>query len=127
MKNEQIMAVVKELGLETKNQAAFVKVQGGTKIVYISKSQNVGRVDISGFSPAHHPAIVQITDEQARERKLGKVRAQVDFTRPEEEVIGAINLVLTEVRVEVMRKERLPLIKRRHEMLKAKKSTIATA
>jgi hypothetical protein len=127
VKNEQVMAIVKELGLETKNQAAFVKVQGGTKIVYISKSANVRRVDISGFSPSHHPAIVQISEADAKELKLGKVRAQVNFDQPEEEVIGAIRLILTEVRVEVMRKDRLPLIKRRAEVMKAKRATIATA
>lgn len=128
MKKEIVLGIVKELGLEIKEQAAFYKIQGGGKIVYIAKSADVRRIDISGFTPTeNHPGILQISDEDAKARKLGKVRAQVDFSAPEEHIIYAIRLVLTEVRVEVVRKDRLPLLIRRAKALKAQKSTIATA
>ena len=68
-------------GLETTTQAGFHKVRAPGRLgaLYVARSLKVGRVDISGFD-MQHPGVRSLTQEEAREHGLGKVRGQIDFT-----------------------------------------------
>lgn len=94
VQSEKLMEIVNEMELPVEEMAAFYKVSEGGRAVYIAKSKKVSRVDISGFD-VKHPAIRHISAEEAKELKLGKVRAQIDFSKSEDRVIEALRTALS--------------------------------
>jgi hypothetical protein len=73
-----LLSIASELGLETKEQAGFIRLQAPGKPdyrLYVAKTKTVGRVDISGFTPAEQTGIRLLGGES-----FGKVKAQLDFT-----------------------------------------------
>lgn len=49
----------------------------GRKCLYLGMNNTLRRVDISGFVPSAHPAVVVLSQERARELRLGAVRGQI--------------------------------------------------
>ena len=84
----------KAAGLTLEEKNGFLKVNGGVrgKNVYIAKKG--GRVDLSGFT-VDASAVKQITEQEAREKHLGKVRGQLDFDKSDEEILSAFDSALT--------------------------------
>ena len=77
---ESVLSLVKELGCEVTEQKSFFKVTGPTpkKAIYIGKAKrSMTRLDISGFTPEDHPAISQVSEQEAKDLKLGAVRGQI--------------------------------------------------
>lgn len=74
----------------------FYKITGPSKgrAVYLLKKG--GRVDISGFVISS-AAVIQISAEDARQKHLGKVRGQLDFSKPDDEVLQAYDEALSEL------------------------------
>lgn len=66
------------------------KDQPASRRIYIFKTQL--RVDVSGFS-FDHPGLRQISDEEARDMHLGKVRGQILFDN-REDAMGAFQAAL---------------------------------
>jgi hypothetical protein len=91
---EKLQEMVRDSGLKLEEQAAFYKVSMGGRAIYIAKTKKVSRVDLSGFDFSH-PAVRKVTDKEAKELKLGKVRAQLDFSKTEERVLEAFKTGLT--------------------------------
>jgi hypothetical protein len=91
------MEIVTELGFEVEPKASFWKVAAGGRAIYVAKTQKVSRVDISGFD-FKHPAVKHLTPEEAHEKKLGRVRAQIDFTKSDDRVIEAFRTALNLMR-----------------------------
>jgi hypothetical protein len=83
---QKLLDIVKESGLKAEEMAAFFKVQAGSCQVYIAKTKKVSRVDYSGFD-FQHPSIIRLSDKEAKELKLGRVRAQLDFSKSEDKVL----------------------------------------
>jgi hypothetical protein len=96
---EKLLGIVTESGLKAEEQAAFHKVArpDGAKAIYIAKTQKVTRVDLSGFT-LEHAAIKQITADEAKELKIGRVRGQLDFTKDETVVLSAFRAALRAVK-----------------------------
>lgn len=86
---EKLQEIISDLGLTTETQSAFHKVSVGGRSVYIAKTKKVSRVDVSGFDGIKHPAVKRIPEQDAKDLKLGKVRAQLDFTKSDEKVLEA--------------------------------------
>jgi hypothetical protein len=84
----------KAAGLTIEDKSGFLKVNGGVKgkNVYIAKKG--GRVDLSGFT-VEAAAVKQISEQDAREKHLGKVRGQLDFNKSDDEVLSAFSSALT--------------------------------
>lgn len=84
----------KTAGLTLEDKSGFLKVTGTAKgrTVYIAKKG--GRVDLSGFT-VEAAAVKQISETEAREKHLGKVRGQLDFDKTDEEVLTAFSAALT--------------------------------
>jgi hypothetical protein len=100
---EKILALVTESKLATKDNTGFNVVVGsdnGRKL-YISKKG--GRIDLSGFS-LPHPAVTSISEEEAKEKHLGKVRGQVNFDETDSAVLNAVEAALV-LLAEVVEKE----------------------
>jgi DNA-directed RNA polymerase subunit L len=93
IKSEVLLGIVEELGLKAEPQAAFYKVSVGGRSVYIAKTKTVSRVDLSGFD-IKHPAVARISEQEAKELKLGKVRGQINFEKPEERVLEGFRTAL---------------------------------
>lgn len=75
-----LLAVAAELGLLVEGAGGFHKVTGAAKGRCVYLAVRGGRIDISGFT-VDHPAVAQVSEEQARDRRLGRVRGQVlDFS-----------------------------------------------
>lgn len=93
---DQMLDAVHALQLAVEEKAGFHKIvrSRGTRRIYLAKKG--GRADLSGFS-IEHPAVAQLTREQARERHLGQVRGQVDFSRSAEEIMDAWARALAEL------------------------------
>jgi hypothetical protein len=93
VQSEKLLGIVEEMGLQAEPMAAFYKVAVGGRAVYIAKSKKVARVDLSGFD-IKHPAVTRITEADAKELKLGKVRGQINFEKTEERVLEAFRTSL---------------------------------
>lgn len=85
---ERLMEIVEDCGLEATLQSAYSKVSVGSRAVYIANTKKVSRVDFSGFD-FDHPAVIKLSESEARALKLGKVRAQLDFGKSDERVLEA--------------------------------------
>lgn len=93
VQSEKLLAIVEEQGLQAEPMAAFFKVAVGGRAVYIAKTKKVSRVDLSGFD-IKHPAVSRLTEDEAKELKLGKVRGQINFEKSEEKVLEAFTTAL---------------------------------
>ena len=81
-------------GLATDDKIAYIKVtKSGVKgkAIYIAKKG--GRTDLSGFT-VEHPAVIQLTAEEAQKKHLGRVRGQLDFDQSDESVLAAYEQAL---------------------------------
>ena len=85
--NPTFLQMVTERGLEQDEKSGFIKVtaQGRTAKLYVAKKG--GRVDLS--FPFDAPGVKQITEEEAKQRHLGKVRCQLDFEQGDETLTEA--------------------------------------
>jgi hypothetical protein len=82
----ELLNVVSELGLVSHEQAGFIRVQATDRPehrLYIAKTKNVGRVDVSGFDPE-----VEGVSRLGEGERFGKVRAQIDFNREPSAIIA---------------------------------------
>jgi hypothetical protein len=89
-----MLDAVRARGLKSDETSGFYKVSGPAgkgKRVYVAKKG--GRVDLSGFS-VEHAAIELLTPEQAKEKHLGKVSGQFDFSKDDAAVMEAFSLAL---------------------------------
>ena len=86
----------KAAGLKMEEKSGFIKITGANKghTVYVAKKG--GRVDLSGFS-VPSPAVTSISEEDARQKHLGKVRGMLNFERPDAEVLSAYQDALAEL------------------------------
>jgi len=77
-------------GITPEEKSGFLKAQGVAKgkTVYVAKKG--GRVDLSGFT-IESAAVKQITETEAREKHLGKVRGQLDFDQADDVVLAAFD------------------------------------
>jgi hypothetical protein len=90
---DKFLAIVEELGLETQEQAGFIKVKGpeGHRL-YVARTKKVGRVDISGFTCADSVPGVRVLDDDL---KFGGVKEQIEFSgRTEDEILETFRGVL---------------------------------
>lgn len=71
----------------------FYAVRVGKYAVYLSKRETCGRIDLSGFS-IRHPAVKELPEDVLAKRKLGRVKAQLDFSRPDQAVLEAFRTAL---------------------------------
>lgn len=82
-------ALILESGLPFLAQAGYVKVSGATgRNVYFARSKRCGRVNLSGFEVSM-PGVLDLGD-----LSFGSVRQEIDFTRPEAEIIETVRDVL---------------------------------
>lgn len=86
----------KASGLTVEDKSGFLKITGATKgrTVYVAKKG--GRVDLSGFT-VEAPAVKQISEADAREKHLGKVRGQLDFNASDADVLSAYDAALSQL------------------------------
>ena len=90
----QVLEIADKLGIERKAQSSFMKFFAGKKIVYVAKSsRSINRIDIAGFD-FDHPSLKKLTEQQAVELGIGKVRAQVDFCTPDNQALDALQKAL---------------------------------
>lgn len=87
------------LGLKRDETNGFLVITGAAgkgKRVLIGKKG--GRVDLSGFT-IQADAIRQVSEQEARDKHLGKVRAQIDFNKTDEEILQVFATALAELNV----------------------------
>lgn len=80
MTPEDLVSMCKDAGLNVERQSGFYKVTGSTagKAVYIGATKTrVTRIDMSGWTPPEHAALRILSEAEAKEEKLGKVRGQI--------------------------------------------------
>lgn len=74
---QTVLAMAQAQGLEVEEQSSFYKIAKDRKALYVSKSKRaLARIDLAGFS-IQHPSVVQLSAEEAKAKKLGKVRGQI--------------------------------------------------
>lgn len=91
---EKLKAIVDAHGLKMEPMSAFYKVEAGGRRMYVTRTKRVSRVDLSGFHFTH-PAVVTLDDDDRREKRMGRVEAQLDFNRKEEQVLEAFHTALS--------------------------------
>lgn len=89
----QLLEQAKAAGLNMEDMSGFTKLTGADKKRRVLVAKKGGRVDLSGFT-VEAAAIKQISETEAREKHLGKVRGQLDFNKSDEEVMAAFGTAL---------------------------------
>src|SRR5689334_16919434 len=84
----RLVALAKEAGAPVEEQTSWYKIKIGARAVYVSKSNRTPGVNLAGFS-FEHPAVRPMSADEAKEHKLGRVRAQIDFSKDEGQTIEA--------------------------------------
>lgn len=110
IEREKFVQIISEVdGLETKDQTAYTKITapGRRGKVYLAKSTKVTRVDLTALGLTHE-AIVNHTPEDAKALKLGKVDAQLDFSKDEAQVLEAFRLSLEALKTSEEEKAKAP-------------------
>lgn len=78
---DAILSLARELGCtvnELKSYYQLTAPEPNRKAVYVGKAKRfVTRIDASGFTPEPHPSITILTDQDAKDLKLGAVRGQI--------------------------------------------------
>lgn len=85
--------IAKEMGFQPLEQAACLKISGPEgNNVYVAKTKDVGRIDISGFKVPIEWGVINLTEYQ----RIGAVEQQIDFsdTRSEEEILLTFRKIL---------------------------------
>lgn len=79
-----LLNLAEEQGLTVTEQSAYAKLTFGDSPakIYVARTAKVTRVDLSKFT-VEHAAIRQVSREEAKAEKLGRVNAQLDFTNDE--------------------------------------------
>jgi hypothetical protein len=88
---EPIMKRYTDAGLTVKPKTGFEQVSSGNgngRKAYVAKKG--GRVDFSGFT-VDGPAIIQISEADAKAKHLGRVRGQIDFDCSDDEILAAVD------------------------------------
>lgn len=85
-----------DAGYNIQEMSGFWKVTGSTKGRRVLIAKKGGRVDLSGFS-IDAQAVSHLTEEEARQKHLGKVRAQLDFSQPDDAVLAAYDSALAQL------------------------------
>lgn len=83
-------------GLEIVEKSGFFQILGASKGRRVYLAKKGGRVDLSGFS-VEDEAITQISETEARDKHLGKVRGMLNFDCSDEQVLAAYGLALTKL------------------------------
>lgn len=88
--------------LNVVEQSGFFKVSGTNgetkhRLIYIAKKG--GRVSISNFV-LDDPAIIQVSEEEAKVKHLGKVRGHFNFELSDDQVLAAFDRALDELSAE---------------------------
>jgi len=92
---EVMLAVVgKTYSIDEK--ASFYKISGKEKGKSVYLLRKGGRVDLSGFD-IDHDAVTKISAEEAKDRHIGKVRGQINFSLSDDLVMDAFKKALKEL------------------------------
>lgn len=83
---EEIVGRYPQLKMEP--MTAFYKIESGDGRMYVAKTKRVSRVDVSGFHFTH-PAVTVLDSDLRKEKRKGRVEAQLDFTKSDEQVLEA--------------------------------------
>lgn len=93
---EKLPQLAKELGFDVEEMAVFHKITGKAKDRAIYVSRRGGRVDLAGFS-MYGPAFSEVSREEAKRRHLGRVKARMSLTLPDDVVLQAYKTALEEL------------------------------
>ena len=85
---EEIVANYPQLKMEP--MSAFYKIESGGGRVYVAKTKRVSRVDVSGFHFTH-PAVNVLGSDLRKEKRKGRVEAQLDFSKSDDQVLDAFD------------------------------------
>jgi hypothetical protein len=88
---DELLQTARDAGLEVEEQSAYYRCSfpGSPARIYVAKTQKVSRVDLAEFC-TEHAAVKEVSVEEAKALRLGKIRGQLDFTQSPETVLSAM-------------------------------------
>lgn len=93
---EKLPDLARELGFDVEEMSVFFKIKGRAKDRAIYVSRRGSNVALAGFS-IDGPAFAKVPEEEARRRHLGRVKARLSLTLPDDEVLAAYRAALMEL------------------------------
>ncbi len=93
---ETLEARARAAGLNVETQSGYLKVTGPTKGPRIYIAKKGGKVFLNGFTVTA-PAILTISEEDAKQRHMGRVKAELDFNASDDAVLAAYDLAVAQV------------------------------
>lgn len=97
VKGAHLLGALKETaekaGLKIEEKSGFLKISGVAKGRNVYVARKGGRVDLSGFT-IEASAVKQISEQEARDKHLGKVRGMLDFDQDDKTVLKAFSAAL---------------------------------
>lgn len=85
----KLLEAAKAAGCVTDEKSGFIKITGVAKSRAVYLARKGGRCDVSGFELAGQAGVIQISEEQAKAKHLGKVRGMIDFENAADDVVEA--------------------------------------
>ena len=89
----QLRTLAEAAGMQIEEKSGFLKINAGVKGKNVYVAKKGGRVDLSGFT-LEDAAVTQISETEAQEKHLGKVRGQLNFEMTDEQVLAAYSASL---------------------------------
>lgn len=117
--HEDIKSLVKASGLEIVENTGFLKVVGNGNKNKLLIAVKGGRVDLSGFT-IESPAVIQVSEADAKAKHLGKVRGFVNFDAADAEVLSVVSQAIEVLKTPTEVAEKPATVR------KAKKATAET-
>lgn len=99
--NPQFLELAKTAGAKVEEKSGFYKITTEVKGKAMYLARKGGRVDLSGFTVTND-SVVQISEEEAQAKHLGKVRGQLNFELAgdgDAALLGAFSAGLVELAV----------------------------
>jgi len=106
-----LLGIIRSYGFEVATQSAFHQCTTATKgnaRIYVAKTQKVSRVHLAGFTLQDQLGLKQISAQEAKDLRMGSVRAELDFTESETTILDVLHLAckgakaLNEMEVQVI-------------------------
>lgn len=96
---DELLQVARDAGLDVAEQSAYYRCSfsGSPARIYVAKTQKVSRVDLAEFC-VEHEGVREVTVEEAKSLRLGKIRGQLDFTREPTQILEAMTLACEELK-----------------------------
>jgi hypothetical protein len=78
---DELLAIARQYQVPIEEKQAWWKIGAGPRRVYVAKGKEASRIHLTGLEEMSHAAITPLSESEASERHLGRVRGEILVSR----------------------------------------------